>query len=233
LASTQHEFGRVQDLYLPVGLAVLVIVVGAFAFAVVRYRARPGRAPRPTRDRNVLEAAIATVIAGIVAVLLVTTLRANADITDTGRHGRPGFAVDVLTFRWGWQFSYPSLPGVVDRTRPNAPPVLHVPADTMVRFRMRTEDVVHAFWVPAVRFKADAWPDTTRTFDLVFGEGQAVSGHCAQYCGLKHSDMVFTVDAMAPADFRAWAARMRPRAAGGRASRSERGAGRSAEGTLR
>jgi len=76
-------------------------------------------------------------------------------------------------------------------------------------FRMRTEDVVHAFWVPAVRFKADAWPDTTRTFDLVFPEGETLSGHCAQYCGLKHSDMVFTVDAMAPADFRAWVARAR------------------------
>jgi cytochrome c oxidase subunit II len=211
LASTQNEFDRVQDLYLPVGLAVLVIVVGAFAFAVVRYRARPGRAPRPTRDRNVLEAAIATVIAGIVAVLLVTTLRANADITDTARHGRPGFAVDVLTFRWGWQFTYPSLPGVVDRTRPDAPPVLHVPARTTVRLRLHTEDVVHAFWVPAVRFKADAWPDTTRTFDLVFGEGQAISGHCAQYCGLKHSDMVFTVDAMAPGEFRAWAERAQGR----------------------
>jgi cytochrome c oxidase subunit II len=87
--------------------------------------------------------------------------------------------------------------------------VLHVPAETTVRFRMRTRDAVHAFWVPAVRYKADAWPGTTRTFDLVFPEGQAISGKCAQYCGLKHSDMVFTVDAMAPADFRAWMARAR------------------------
>jgi cytochrome c oxidase subunit II len=209
LHSTQHEFSSVQDLYLPVGLAVLAIVVLAFAFAVIRYRARPGRVARPTRDRNLLEAAIATAIAGAVAVLLVTTLRANANITDTARHGRPAFSVDVLTYRWGWQFTYPSLPGVVDRSAPNTPPVLHVPAGRPVRFRMRTEDVVHAFWVPAVKFKADAWPDTTRTFDLVFPQGQALSGHCAQFCGLKHSDMVFTVDAMAPADFRAWAARAR------------------------
>jgi cytochrome c oxidase subunit 2 len=209
LHSTQHEFGRVQDLYVPVALAVLAIVLLAFAFAVIRYRARPGRTPRPTRDRNLLEAAIATAIAGIVAVLLVTTLRANASITDTARHGRPAFAVDVLTYRWGWQFTYPSLPGVVDRSAPNTPPVLHVPAERTVRFRMHTEDVVHAFWVPAVKFKADAWPNTTRTFDLVFPEGQALSGHCAQYCGLKHSDMVFTVDAMAPDAFRAWVARAR------------------------
>jgi cytochrome c oxidase subunit II len=209
LHSTQHEFARVQDLYLPVGLAVLAIVLGWFAFAIVRYRARPGRVPKPTKDRNALEAAIATVIVGIVVVLLITTFSANADITSLRRHGKPAFAVDVLTYRWGWQFTYPSLPGVVDRTQPNTPPVLHVPAGVTVRFRMRTEDVVHAFWVPSVKFKADSWPDTTRTFDLVFPEGQALSGHCAQYCGLKHSDMVFSVDAMAPAEFRAWAARAR------------------------
>jgi cytochrome c oxidase subunit II len=224
LASTQHEFSGVQDLYLPVGLAVLAIVLAAFAFALVRYRARPGHAPQPTRDRHLIEAAIAAAIAGVVAVLVVTTLRADADINEGGR---PAFSVDVLTYRWGWQFTYPSLPGVVDRTQPDAPPVLHVPAGVTVRFRLRTRDAVHAFWVPAVRYKADAWPGTTRTFDLVFPEGSAISGRCAQYCGLKHSDMVFTVDAMAPAEFRAWS-----RSAGGRASSSGRGAGRPAEVTV-
>jgi cytochrome c oxidase subunit 2 len=209
LSSTHHEFAGVQEVYLPIALAVFAVVVAAFAFAAVRYRARDGRAPRPTRERTRIEAAIATLLAAIVVVLVVTTFTANARITDTARHGAPGFRVDVLAYRWGWQFTYPSLPGVVDRTRPGAAPVLHVPARTTVRFRLRTQDVTHAFWVPAVRYKADAWPDTVRTFDLVFDEGPAIAGHCAQFCGLKHSDMTFTVNAMAPAAFRAWAARAR------------------------
>jgi cytochrome c oxidase subunit 2 len=209
LTGTRHEFSDVQGLYLPIAAVVFAVVVGVTAFAVIRYRARPGRQARPTRDRNALEALIALVLAAIVVVLVTVTFRADANITDLARHGRPGFRVDVVAFRWGWQFTYPSLPGVVDRTRPNTPPVLHVPARTTVRFRLHTEDVVHAFWVPAVRYKADAWPDTVRTFDLTFDQGQAISGHCAQYCGLKHSDMTFTVDAMAPAEFRAWGARAR------------------------
>jgi cytochrome c oxidase subunit 2 len=211
LTDTRHEFSHVQSLYLPVAAAVFVIVLVWFAFAVVRYRARAGRAPAPTRDHNVLEALIALAIGGVAALLVVTTFNANAKITDTGRHGRPGFRVDVVAYRWGWQFTYPSLPGVVDRTRPQAPPVLHVPAQTLVRFRLRTEDVVHAFWIPALRYKADAWPGTVRTFDLRFDQGEVVSGHCAQFCGLKHSDMVFTVDALRPAAFRAWATRARGR----------------------
>jgi cytochrome c oxidase subunit 2 len=205
-ATSQHEFSHVQGVYLPVAGAVFVIVVGWIAYAVVRYRARAGRAPRPTRDRNAVEVAIATVLAAIVAVLVVVTFDANADITGAPKHERAGFRVDVRAFRWGWQFTYPSLPGVVDRTRNGAPPVLHVPARTPVRFRLSTIDVTHAFWIPAERYKADAWPDTVRTFDLTFAEGTAISGRCAQYCGLKHSDMTFEVAALAPAAFRAWAA---------------------------
>jgi heme/copper-type cytochrome/quinol oxidase subunit 2 len=40
----------VQDLYLPIAAAVFALVVVALAFVLVRYRARPERAARPTRD---------------------------------------------------------------------------------------------------------------------------------------------------------------------------------------
>jgi cytochrome c oxidase subunit II len=203
------SFSRVQSVYVPIAAGMLVLFGGALLFAAVRYRARAGRMPRPTRQHHVLEVVIASGLAAVVAVLVAVTLNANADITGAPKHERAGFRVDVLAFRWGWQFTYPSLPGVVDRTRNGRRPVLRVPAKTPVRFRLHTLDVTHAFWIPAVRYKADAWPGTTRTFDLIFDESSALSGRCAQYCGLDHSDMTFTVDAMAPADFRAWAARAR------------------------
>ena len=81
-----------------------------------------------------------------------------------------------------------------------------MPAGPTVQMSLRTRDVVHAFWIPDLRFKRDAWPRQTARFDLRFPEGMAEGvGPCAQYCGLKHSDMVFTVQAMPPGRFRAWA----------------------------
>jgi heme/copper-type cytochrome/quinol oxidase subunit 2 len=65
----------------------------------VRYRARPGRVPRPTREHHAREAVIAAVIAAIVAVLLTATYRANDQEAKANR--APGFAVDVLAFKWG------------------------------------------------------------------------------------------------------------------------------------
>jgi cytochrome c oxidase subunit II len=208
LTGTRHDFAHVQDLYLPIAAAVFTVVVAGLAVVLVRYRAARVRAARPTRDRYAVDAGVAVVLAAIVAVLVTFTLRTNDAETALAK---PGFRVDVVAFQWGWQFTYPSHPGVVDRSAPNRPATLHVPAGATVEVSLRTRDVVHAFWIPDLRFKRDAWPRTTQRFDLTFPAGVAAGvGHCAQYCGLEHSDMVFFVDAMEPARFARWA-----RAAGG------------------
>jgi len=212
LAATQNDFSDVQAVYLPIAGVVLGIVFAAFLFAVVRYRAREGRAAKPTRERNLLEIAIALGLAAIVAVLVVVTF--GVDENEAKVAGRPAFRVDAVAFKWGWQFTYPGLPGVVDRTTDTAPPVLHVPADAEVAVRLSTRDTTHAFWIPELRYKRDAWPDDPQTFALRFPEGQHISGRCAQYCGLRHSDMVFTVQALGRDDFAAWVARARGRRPG-------------------
>jgi cytochrome c oxidase subunit II len=209
LTRTQHEFGDVQAVYLPVALAVVVVVWLLFAFALVRYRASRRDGPAPTQDRTAREIAIAVLLSAIVAGLVAVTFRANA--RETGNDDPVRFRVEALAYKWGWQFTYPSLPAVVDRTTETRPPILHVPAETTVEVALRTQDVTHAFWVPAVRFKRDAWPGAVQRLRLVFPRGDHLSGHCAQYCGLRHSDMTFTVHAMGADEFRAWAAR-----AGGR-----------------
>jgi len=212
LGATRNDFSDVQAVYLPIAGAVLVVVFAAFVFAVVRYRARDGRAPKPTRERNALEVAIALGLAAVVAVLVVVTFGVDDDEARVA--GRPAFRVDAVAFKWGWQFTYPGLPGVVDRTTDTAPPVLHVPAGQEVAVRLSTRDTTHAFWIPELRYKRDAWPGVAQTFALTFPAGQHLSGHCAQYCGLRHSDMVFTVQALGRDAFAAWVARARGRRPG-------------------
>jgi cytochrome c oxidase subunit 2 len=202
LTGTRQDFAHVQDLYLPIAAAVFASIVVALAFVLVRYRAQPDREPRRTRDRYALDAGVAVGLAVVVAVLVAVTLRTDDDETALAR---AGFRVDAVAFQWGWQFTYPSLPGVVDRSAPGRPATLHVPAGTTVQVSLRTRDVVHAFWIPDLRFKRDAWPRKTARFDLRFPVGVAAGiGHCAQYCGLKHSDMAFFVDAMDRGRFASW-----------------------------
>jgi len=212
LGATRNDFSDVQAVYLPIAGVVLAVVFAAFLFAVVRYRAREGRAPKPTREHNALEVAIALGLAAIVAVLVVVTF--GVDDNEAKVADRPAFRVDAVAFKWGWQFTYPGLPGVVDRTTTTAPPVLHVPAGAEVAVRLSTRDTTHAFWIPELRYKRDAWPGVAQTFALTFPAGEHLSGRCAQYCGLRHSDMVFTVQALGRDAFAAWVARARGRRPG-------------------
>ena len=65
--------------------------------------------------------------------------------------------------------------------------------------------MIHSFWIPYVRFKRDAFPRRTTSFVLSFpGVGYHTAGRCAEYCGLKHDQMIFTVEVMSRNDFNAW-----------------------------
>ena len=90
---------------------------------------------------------------------------------------------------------------------------LVVPTGEAVRFNLSTVDVIHAFWVPEVRFKRDLIPGATQSVTLVFPTRGTFQGQCAEFCGLRHADMTFNVRAVAPAAFAAGRA-----AAGGRRS---------------
>jgi heme/copper-type cytochrome/quinol oxidase subunit 2 len=41
---------------------------------------------------------------------------------------------------------------------------------------------------------------------LVFDRDRVFAGQCAEFCGLRHADMVFTVRAVPGSAFRSWAA---------------------------
>lgn len=83
--------------------------------------------------------------------------------------------------------------------------MLVVPSGGPVRFRLSTLDVVHAFWIPAARYKYDAIPGRTNVFDMRFEEGVAYdSARCSEFCGEYHDQMTFGVDVRPPGEFRAW-----------------------------
>jgi cytochrome c oxidase subunit 2 len=110
----------------------------------------------------------------------------------------------VTAAKWNWRFDYLRT-GVSQGGHRRPPPTLVVPTGVPVRFHLRSRDVIHAFWIPERRFKRDAIPGRVTTFDLVFDHpGQASSGICAEFCGLRHGDMRFIVRRLTPGDFRDW-----------------------------
>jgi cytochrome c oxidase subunit II len=202
VVETRHEYNHLFDLYVPIALGVFAIVSGLVVFALVRYRRRGDERPGGRSDAPVAELLYVLVLAGVVALLVTSTFRTEAKVDRVS--SRPALQVNVTASKWKWRFTYPSY-GISVVSADTRPSTLVVPAGQTVRFRLTSIDVIHSFYVPALRFKRDAFPQSTTTFDLVF-ERPRFMGECAEFCGLHHADMLFSVEALPPSKFKAWVA---------------------------
>lgn len=188
-----------------IAVAVFVLVEGWLIWIALRYRRRRGddSLPAQTHGHNGLE-----VIWTLVPALIVTGLfLGTVDRLGRIEHlvDQPDVVIDVIAFQWQWQFDYPNE-GLSFIGSGKVGPVMAMPTNERVRIRLQARDVIHAFYVPQFLYKRDAIPGRTNEFEVVVTEPGTYGGQCAEFCGLAHADMFFTVEAMSRADYDAWVA---------------------------
>jgi cytochrome c oxidase subunit II len=81
---------------------------------------------------------------------------------------------------------------------------LHVPVGRPVKLIMGSEDVIHSYYIPAFRVKADVIPGRYNSLWFTATKPGRYHLFCAEYCGTRHSGMIGWVTAMEPSDFQAW-----------------------------
>ena len=70
-----------------------------------------------------------------------------------------------------------------------------------MRFRLKSADVIHSFWVPAFYFKMDVIPGHPNQFDLTPTRIGVYDGKCAELCGTYHANMIFKVHVVSVEDY--------------------------------
>jgi cytochrome c oxidase subunit II len=171
--------------YSVLGLSMFFFVgiAGAVVYLVLKYRHRPGRKPQPSPSHNDALEITWTVIPTIICVFLFyygwnTYVRVVTPPTKA-------VEINVLAWRWNWQFTHSN--GVQDSD-------LHVPVDTPVRLVMTSKDVIHSFYAPVMRVKQDIVP---RRYTYAWFRAKRPGTYrltCAEYCGTNHSQMGITND---------------------------------------
>jgi cytochrome c oxidase subunit 2 len=204
LISTRHEYDALFSVYVPIALGVFVVIVIVILAAVLRYRGRPPEKAARWSEHNGLDAGYALLLTATVAFLLYLTFSAEHRVDTVSARERPSLTVDVTAAKWEWQFSYPRY-GITVRSGTVGRQPLVVPVDQAIRFRLASADVIHSLWIPQLRFKRALIPGATETVTLTFTNAGTFTGQCAEFCGLRHADMVFTVRALSPAAFASWA----------------------------
>jgi cytochrome c oxidase subunit 2 len=79
-----------------------------------------------------------------------------------------------------------------------------LPEGETVRIVLTSDDVVHGFYIPEFNFSRYALPGVTNEFDFTPTTDGIYTGQCSQYCGLYHSEMLFSVQVVSPAKFQQW-----------------------------
>ena len=113
--------------------------------------------------------------------------------------------VNVTGHQWWWEFEYP-------RQNITTANQLHVPVDTPIKLNLRSDDVIHSFWIPKLAGKRDVIPTNvnplrfTADSDKVGALPATIFGQCAEYCGVAHAHMGFRVIVESQEGFDAWVA---------------------------
>jgi cytochrome c oxidase subunit 2 len=210
------EQGRqAADLYLPVFIIAVIVfflVEGLLLFAAIRFRRskHDDGLPAQTHGNNRLELLWTAIPALVVTGMFIGSTIVLTDVEATS--DQPAVTVDVSGFQWQWTFDYPaeglSYTGAGDQG-----PEMVLPVNEPVLIRLQALDVIHSFYVPQFFRKLDVIPGRVNQFEVTITEEGTFGGQCAEFCGLAHDAMYFTVRAVDQATYDQWVADEQAKAA--------------------
>jgi cytochrome c oxidase subunit II len=193
------EMARDIDLLFFTTLGVLIFFSSLIAILIfyfmVRYRRKsPSQVGKePQGNTMLLEAA--WIIVPLIISLVIFAWGAQIYFA-AARPPSDAKQFYVVGKQWMWKVEHPSGKREINE--------LHVPRGQAVKLKMTSEDVIHSFYIPARRVKADVVPGRYTT--LWFNADTVGTYHlfCSQYCGAEHSRMVGRVIVMEPTQYELW-----------------------------
>jgi cytochrome c oxidase subunit II len=208
--------------------AVFFIVIVFLAIAIWRRRLSvasevdvavgPAAASDGQMFRVVTGGVVLTIL--ILFVLLVYSFLAGKSLHSLAASDSRPFTIDITGQQWWWQVKYESdMPSQILTTANE----IHIPVGRVVLFKLRSNDVIHSFWVPNLHGKTDLIPGHISATTLRADRVGIYRGQCAEFCGHQHAHMALTVVAESEEDFRKWYQAQLQSAAAPTTTRQERG----------
>lgn len=207
--STQAEsIDTLWDVLIIASVPIFVLVQTIVLFSVWKFRMRPGKENKdgaPIHGNTKLEI-VWTALPAIILVGLCTY--AYVVLTDIEESKADEMVVTVVGQQFAWSFEYPGANG----GKPVRSDQLYLPEGGSVKFRVKSLDVIHSFWVPEFRMKVDAVPGITTSYRITAKGTGVYTVVCAELCGLGHSTMRQSAHVLPAAQFDSWMTKKRRQA---------------------
>ncbi len=186
---------------------IFVVTEALLVYFVVRYRRREGQ--KATYIHGSTKAEIIWTVVPSIAVLGLAFISIPSWNMMKNPDSVPSDALDYIVNakQFEWEITYAGTDGVTgtadDISTIN---IMHIPVNQAVNITLRSEDVLHSFFLPEMRVKQDAVPgmDITVWFEATAAGAYPIG--CAELCGNLHTTMGGTLNVYEPAEFEAWVA---------------------------
>jgi cytochrome c oxidase subunit 2 len=196
------------DLVFGIGVVIFAVVEVMIVFTVVRYRRKPTDTELPPQihGNNLVEVIWTAIPTAIVLFLFVVSWQT---LTKVDAKVPEQVHVRAIAQRYQWTFDYLDAAGKTVFTQQFANGSdggLVLPVGEPILVSLRSDDVIHAFYVPKFLFKRDVVPGKENSFDFTIDDIGTYRGQCAELCGPSHGQMLFEVHAVSQADYATWLA---------------------------
>ena len=192
----------IWDLMLWICVPMYVLVLLALAFGVWRAR-RQRRTHRDiaTATEEKLYAGLGVWI--VIVVLGLTVLTAASFFVDRKLIPVQDAQLDIriTAKQWWWQVEYLNDDPSQQFMTANE---LHLPLAQKAHIELRSDDVIHSFWVPNLSGKRDMIPGRVNQIELTPRRAGKFRGTCAEFCGLQHAKMSLMVYVDENKNFASW-----------------------------
>jgi len=189
--------GRVDALYFfLLGLSIFfsLLIAGSIVYFAVKYhRQRPDAVGGRIAGGMVLEITWSVVPLMITMVIFVW----GASVYFAMAHP-PDETLNIYVVGKQWMWKFQHLDGQREINE------LHIPVGRPVKLITTSEDVIHDFFVPAFRTKADVIPGRYVNIWFQPTKPGRYRLFCAEYCGTRHSGMIGEIVVMEPSEYQTW-----------------------------
>jgi cytochrome c oxidase subunit II len=229
-----NQIDSLYKITLYIALVIFVLVEGALAYALLKFRKRKGAVPAQIRGNTRLEVAWTVGAAVILLALAVLTFAKLSSIQNPPNSGATGatllgeqngleyasterklppngkaLPITVIGRQYIWQYVYPGASEPDGLGAPYSYQEMVVPTETTVSLNIVSADVVHSWWIPKLGGKFQAVPGYHNYTWFKISKPGVYRGQCALLCGRGHARMIATVRAVPPAQFEAWLTRQK------------------------
>lgn len=200
-------------------VAIGVVVFGVMFYSLYAHRKSRGYKAATFHGNTRIEIFWAVIPFIILVIMAIPATTVLIDMEDSSK---ADVNIKVTGYQWKWQYEYldegisfySNLSTPMDQLKNKAPKgewyllevdkPLVVPIHKKIRFLVTANDVIHAWWVPALGIKRDAIPGFIHEAWARIEKPGIYRGVCAELCGLNHAYMPIVVDARTPEDYEKW-----------------------------